>query len=125
MIRKFTFATALLLLTATANAAEMPEQLGFHAGETWCTDKHETRGGWTVTSMSSSGEDCKDPSDFAIEANGSFGWEDTSCTPIHVGEMQVKAPRGRTLEWTITARCTYYGGRRDYTKTEVFKCAYS
>jgi hypothetical protein len=46
-------------------------------------------------------------SGFAIERDGSFGWEDTSCTPIRVGKA--KPMEYYSLEWTITARCTDYG----------------
>lgn len=115
-------AAAVALMATAAGAVEMPEQLGFQSDTRWCETKLETKGGWQVVRMTplTSTDKCKNISDFVVGAD-EFGWEDEGCVPVHVGRMQVKPPRDRTLEWAIRARCEEYGSGHAVSKIREFK----
>jgi hypothetical protein len=115
-MKRFLLITATLLALTSGATAKMPKELTLLSGPDWCQEKVESRGGGTIIHMTER-SGCENPSSFAIETDGSFGWEDTSCSPIRVKDVS----RGKWWTWMITARCTYYGGPRDYTKTEMFK----
>jgi hypothetical protein len=118
-MNRFLISAAMIgALITPAHAVELPEQLGSLAGEQWCEEAIRSRDGWSAIRMTNYGDGCANASAFAIETNGFFGWEDKSCQPIRIGKEQ---GRGRTLEWMITARCTYYGEARERIKVEVFK----
>jgi hypothetical protein len=125
MKRKPTMKNLLLVTVATvavtngANAVEMPDQL---IGN-WCDIPKrssydngvlpERSNGWHVHHLNGNGEftvdECMSRDGFPFEITKDHF---AGCTPLHISKMNVVGSLGRTLEWTIKARC---GGDGDDT----------
>lgn len=103
-------AAALAIATSTAQAVEMPKLIAANAGGDWCYSRVKDKGREGELYMRRAVDgDCTGqglPIHFAVNRKG-FESEEERCTAVKVSK-----PRkiGRSLEWTITFRCTSIDG---------------
>jgi len=92
-----------MLVPAPAFALDMPKDITHE----WCQSED-------ASEQSAIYIACK-AGEFTV-ARKSFGWEDTTCTPLAV---RVEENKARSQSWIVQARCKDYGANA--TKVETFR----